>query len=336
MGELNARVLKEEARQLLQGTQPSARRIALIHAAAGVGLSLLLSVVNYLLSRQIDQTGGLGGMQLRTTLETVQTLLQYGLLIVMPVWQLGFVAAALHWSRGNAVTPQMLPQCFRKFWPAIRLQLMRLLLSVGLCFLMMQVGTLVYTMLPSGQRLLEQMLPLMENMTTLDPEMLADPSLVSAMVPYTAFCVALCALVLIPLEYRLRMAEFLLLEDPRGSAMASVAISFRLTHRNCFKLLRLDLRFWWYYLLQMLLVGVSSADLLLASLGIALPLSADAAYFVLYGVYALGTLTLSWYAASHVQTANALAYGTLMEQLRASIEQPPREEQPKFNWDYET
>ena len=103
-------------------------------------------------------TGSGAWSQLRTTLETVQTLLQYGLLIVMPVWQLGFVAAALHWSRGNAVTPQMLPQCFRKFWPVIRLRLMRLLLSVGLCFLMMQVGTLVYTMLPAGQRLLELML----------------------------------------------------------------------------------------------------------------------------------------------------------------------------------
>ena len=275
MGEINVRVWKEDALGLVSRAQPSPRRIALLHAGVGIGLTLLLSAVNYLLSRQIAETGGLGGMQLRTTLETVQTLLELGLLIVLPVWQLGFTAAALRWSQGQAVTAQMLPQCFRKFGAVLRLQLLRLLLGTGLCFLVLQVGTLVYSLFPAGTQLLELMATLTVDMEQLTEGVVLTAAQQQAMMPYVIFCAMLCMIVAVVLEYRLRMAEFLLLEDARGSALASMAISFRLTHRNCGKLVQLDLQFWWYHLLRLVLVGISSADLVLAAMGIALPLPAE-------------------------------------------------------------
>ena len=61
------------------------RQAAALYAAIGSVLALLSAVISFILNNQIAQTGGLGGMQLRTTLETVQSITANVLSVIQTV-----------------------------------------------------------------------------------------------------------------------------------------------------------------------------------------------------------------------------------------------------------
>ena len=66
--------LKETAARRLQQAQYK-KQIILIYAGITIGLSALVTILTYLLSNQISQTGGLSNMGTRTILSTLQSLL---------------------------------------------------------------------------------------------------------------------------------------------------------------------------------------------------------------------------------------------------------------------
>ena len=115
---------------------------------------------------------------------------------------------------------------------------------------------------------------------------------------------------LIVLSNKLRLADFIVLDDPRTGAFAAALKSWRLTGGHFWQLIRLDLSFWWFYALQLLLAVVAYLDMLAPMVGVVLP---ENAFLWLYLLQAAGQLVLFWWAGSYVQTTYAVTYDTLQE-----------------------
>ena len=77
------------------------------------------------------------------------------------------------------------------------------------------------------------------------------------------------------------------------------------------RFLRLDLSFWWYYLLLFLASLLCYGDLVLAMLGVSLPLSSSVSYFLFYALFLAAQFGIYWFCLSRVEVTYALAYDSL-------------------------
>ena len=116
--------LKAAADQSLANASCDPKKLILIHSGALLALTLLLTVVDYLLEKGIGTTGGLSGMGLRSVLETVQTTLYVAQAVVLPFWQIGYVFVTMKLARGEQTGMTGLLEGFRRFGPVLRLQIL--------------------------------------------------------------------------------------------------------------------------------------------------------------------------------------------------------------------
>ena len=124
--------------------------------------------------------------------------------------------------------------------------------------------------------------------------------------------VILGGLVVIPLCYRMRFAQMRIMDDPRCGARQALSASFALTRRNCLALLKLDLSFWWYWLLTVLILALSLGDVILAYLGIPLPLDAAAASWIFSLAGTALQVAFNVACQNKINTTYALAYHSLL------------------------
>ena len=328
--------LKQTARARLESASYDPRRLALIHTGAALGVSVLLTVVSFVVDRQIGNTGGLSGIGLRSVLSTVQTVLQGVAGLLLPFWQIGFLAAALAFARGGRVTPMTLTQGFLKFRPVLRLMILQLLATIGIGLACVYVSSFAFMMTPLAEPLFEILEPALQE-TALDADVmlsLDEATLVAAtdaMMPAVAIALVLFGVVMLFVGYRFRIAKFVVLEENapvRG--IGAVLKAMKLLRRRSFRFFRLDLQFWWYYLLQMLLVIVGYGETLLYYLGVELPLPDGVGFFLFFGLQVVGQLILLTRARPLVETTYALFY----EGLKEEVPTPPVQPNPQhFNWD---
>jgi hypothetical protein len=155
----------------------------------------------------------------------------------------------------------------------LRLTVLEGLLCAAVILVTMQVGTYLYLLSPlsaPATALLQQVAALnpTDSAAVLDLVTVLDQQTIKAIAWSAApFLVIPPLVVLIPLSYRLRLAQYLLLDQPRMGAMAAIMFSFRLMKKNCLKLFVLDLRLWWFYILELLVLALSYGDLLLPLVG---------------------------------------------------------------------
>ena len=296
------------------------RKLIMIHSGVTIGISLLLSVLNYLLDMGIAQTGGLGGIGTRTILETIKSLLEAGSMILLPFWSIGYIRVILHWTRRQDADVNTLFAGFRCLGPVMRLLFVRGILYLFLGIVGAYAGSAVFLMTPGAQ----QMYALMQELTAAgitDPyELLENEAYVTASMAMAPYMMVAAGVMITPVAYRLRFAEFALMDMPRQGALRSVIQSWRMTRKNCWSLLKLDLHFWWFYLAQVLILGLNYGDLLLERLGVELTISADAMVFAFYVVALLCEFALYVWKKNEVFSVYTLAYDQLMA---------PREETPK-------
>ena len=320
--------LKTAAEQALSQASYDPRKLALIHTGAALALSLVLTVLNFILSRQIDSTGGLSGIGVRSVLSTAQSVLSIVNALILPFWEMGFVAAAIAMSRRNAATPNTLLSGFRRFGPVLRLNLLQGALYVGIAFLCIQISAGIFIMTPFSDPLLAALEQLYATGTTV-PDDTAIAALSELILPvYGIFAILFCLLA-IPLSYRFRMAGFAIMDNEKIGALRAMGKSHKMMRYNRFSLFKLDLSFWWYYLLQLASMGLGFGDLLLRALGVELA-NADVAFFGFYGVHLLCQLGLAWWMQSRVQTTYAMAY----EAVRPEAEDPEPPVMKNLPWDY--
>jgi uncharacterized membrane protein len=306
--------LRQEAQNRLEQAPFDPRKLVLIHSGITAGVLLLITVINFILNNQMDSAGGLGGLGTRAILGTIQTVLETASTIAMPFWSMGYLFAVMGWMRREAVSFRTLFSGFRYLGPVLRLQLVKYLLFGGLAMICFYPAMIIFMITPLANPLVEAIEPLVTTMT--DPNLLlAEPAVAAAVskatVPMLIIFVVLFLVVAAPMFYKLRMGEFALIENPRMGAFAALRKSRRLMRGNCISLLRLDLSFWWFYVLEVLLAVVCYGDVILPILGIQLPFSSTVAFFLFYLLNLGGQVALYWWKKNSVMTTYAVAYEAL-------------------------
>lgn len=307
--------LKKAAAERIAGAAYNPRLLVLIHTGVSLGASLLVAVLLYLLQQKIDTTGGLSGIGLRSVLTTVQSVLQLVLLLVTVLWQVGIVYGVIQIARGRTARPEDLTAGFRRFGPVLRLKLLQVVFSVAIAMPVMYACMSLVSLTPLYGQLQEALLPIMEQaaqgqMVEPDAQTLAEISRITR--PLVLLYLAVYIPVLVYLSYRVRLAQYLIM-DEKGirRPIAAMITSWRMTRRQASGLFYLDLSFWWFYGLRLLVLVLSYGDRILPLLGVNLPLPADGVYFLFFGLYLVAELVLYGLFGARVQTTYAMAYEAL-------------------------
>lgn len=301
---MDIQVLKSKARQRLEAARFAPRRLALIFTGVGVGVSFLMTLVSFILSRQIGMAGGLGGLGLRTALSVAQILLMLAGTLATPFWNLGYTKASLETARGGDARPRTLLEGFRLFFPAVRLFFAQGALVILLILIAVQGGTMLFLFSPFSHATMQKVQQLLGNGTAL-PE---DPAVMGQLMEmfwpvYLVIALVLLAL-LIPVMYRMRLVEFSLV-DGQEQALRNMLRSNRLMRGKCWAMFRLDLSFWWYFLLQGLAGLVAYGDTVVGG---------DVAFWAFYLVSAAAQLAISWAFLPRVQVTYGLCYDKIIKE----------------------
>ena len=319
--------LKQTAASRLSEAAFDPRLLILIHIGVSMGVTLLITVINYILQQQIGGTGGLSGIGLRSILTTAQSALQLAGVFLLPFWEIGILYASVRIARKQPAAPASLAEGFRRFGPVLRLNLMKSAVYFAIMMFCVNIGSGIFMMTPLSDATMDILLPLLENVSAAnDPSLAIDDAtlvaLVESLAPMIPLLLVLFLLLAAPLYYRLRMADYLIMEDKKTGALAALVTSWRITKGRALGLFRLDLSFWWFYGLQALTLLVCYFDLIASALGISLPLPADIASLLFYVLYAALTLLLYRQFGSYLHTSYAVAYDTLRYQAAMPTPRP--------------
>lgn len=318
--------LKKTAASRLSNTAYDPRLLALLHTGVSLGATLLVSVISYILQQKIGTTGGLSGIGLRSILSTAQSFLHLVLTLLIPFWEIGFIYAAIRLARGAAATPIDLTAGFRRFGPVLRLKLLQTLLYGALAIPCSYVSAMIFSMTPLSADFQALILPILEQAMTTGQVAELDAATIEAvlqtMLPLIPIFIAIFLAVLLPLMYRLRMAEYVIMDDAPCGALHALIASWRMTRGHAFALFRLDLSFWWFYALQALALVLAYGDQLLLLAKISLPIAADGIYFLFYGLYMIAELALYWRFGSYLHATYGTAYEVLRQQPSTAGQTP--------------
>lgn len=310
---MNISDLHQQAEARLEKAAYSPRRLVLIHTAVSLGASLLLALFNLLLSSMIESTGGLSGLGTRSMLQTAQAVVELAVTILLPFWNISLVRASLLWARGESAEPSTLLEGFRLFRPVLRVKILTGVVFMAICMAVSYIGTMLFMFTPFAGPLMEVLDPIVQQAGTLSPEaLLSDEAIAqigSAAVPLMIFLGVLFAAVAIPVWYRIRFADFGVMDG--GRARASMLESVRITKKKSLQIFKIDLSFWWFYLLQALSVVLCYGDSILVALGVTLPMSAEVAYVLFFALGIVCQGVLLWQFEPKVSATYALAYETL-------------------------
>lgn len=289
---------------------PNARRLICLHTVIPAVVSLVLTVMSYLLSKQVEGTGGLGGLGLRSFLESAQSMLQVINMIFTLFWTYGLYRIVSNWSRGQRAWDSDLLAGFHHIGPILRVALLQILLYSGVVILALQLSSILFSMTP-----------LAADITALAQQLLEDPNfmpteeqILQATRLFMPFLVIVLLVLFLPVFYRLRMAEFVVMDAPEKGALYALRFSSKLMRGNCLKLLKFDLGFWWFYLLEVLAGFLFYGDWILELLGIDLGLSADVLFFIACIMGLIAQTALYIWRKNQIMTAYALVYRQLLPQ----------------------
>ena len=311
---LNIKEFIYKARENLAGK--NVRRLAMIHAGVTVAAGLLITLLQYVLAEGMGNTSGLSGMGTRSILETGQTLLQWANMVLLPFWNLGFLYVALQWARGNDPVERDLLTGFSRIGPCLGLMLNRLIMTICITILAVNLGSTIYMIMPSSEWIRELTMgftssdAVYEYLYSLEASQIME--MFWKMLPMVVIGAALELILLVPLLYRFRLAEFAILHYPGVRGLAAMMISASLLRRRRWQLFKLDLRLWWYYGLQALCVLLLYADLLLGALGVAVP-AGELSFLIPYLLYLAGLFLVQMLFRPQVDTAYALFYEKVTE-----------------------
>ncbi len=308
---LTATNLHQRAEKQLDFAAYSPRRLVLIHTAVSLGASLLLALFNLLFSFLIADTGGLSGLGTRSMLQTAQAVVELAVTLALPFWNISLVRASLLWARGESAEPATLLEGFRLFRPVLRLKILTGLVFMVVTMAVSYISTMLLILSPFSAPLTAALEPVLQESGSLDA-LLTDETIAqigSAAVPSMIFLGVIFAAVAIPVWYRIRFADFAVMDGKR--ARASLLESFRITRKKSWQVFKIDLSFWWFYLLQGLSVALCYGDSILPALGVALPMSEEVAYilFMALGLVCQGLLL--WQYQAKVSATYAIAYEEL-------------------------
>lgn len=281
----NIRELKHTAAQRLDQAS-DANKIILIYALLNAVPAILVTVITFCLDLQVDQLGGLSHMGTRSILTTISAVLPMVLNMALLCLELGLLAAMIRIGRGMYTSVQTLRAGIPRFWAMIRTNL--LLYGIMFVFGMgaFYLSTLVFVMLPVSNEAMEIMLPLLNAADPVAMIMEAglEDQLMNALTALFAIFAIVFLVLAAPQLYYYRMANYVLLHNPRAGAMYALRESKKMMRGNRLALLKIDLSLWWYYGLIALAVAVCYGEPILAFFGVRLSMPYAASFFLFYGL----------------------------------------------------
>lgn len=309
--------LKNAARNSLARADYDPKKLILIFTGSTLLLSALLIVIDYLLEQSISNAVGLGGLGTRAMLTTAQSVLQLAQVVILPFWQMGYLYAALKIARGETAAPDSLLQGFRRFGSALRLQILMGVILFGLIIVCSYAASYLFMLTHWGKGIMAELVPLLEDPALLENtealEELLYGMLSNQILPVLLIFGAVFLAILVPVFFRMRFAHYVIM-DGEQSATAALRTSRRITKGNCKDLLKLDLSFWWFYILDVLLTTLCYGDVLLKQIGVSLPWNPAVSYFLFFGLYLIGQLALYCTCRNQVEVTYAHAYCELNPQ----------------------
>jgi len=313
----NTRQLKTAAAERVANA-PQEKRIVLIYGLILTALALLSTGLRFFLGLQIEDLGGLSNMASRSALSTLQSMLPLIQSMVTMCLTLGYTAAMLRIARGQYSSPNTLRLGFDRLWVLLRCAVIQGFIYAGLGIAAIYVASMLFVLSPFSAAFAEQAAPLLSQSTLLSPEMAIDEAAVAAlipsMIPMFLMAAMVACLLVVPVSFRFRMVNYILIDKPGIGAMAALRESRKMMRGNCLKLLKLDLSYWWYFLILLAASMIGNADLWLPLMGVELPMNADFAYFFFFILYLALQLAAYYFLRNRLETTYALVYDTLKPQ----------------------
>ncbi len=295
---------------------PQAKKILLIYVGILVLASVAVTAVTALLGNQISQTGGLGNMGIRSILSTFQQLAPILQSLLMLAVEFGYIAAMLRISRRQYTSPNAMRMGMDRFWPLLRCAFFQYAIYFAAIMAACYLGVLIFAFSPLARPLTEILMPL--TAANPDPQAVLEVMdeatqmrLMEAMIPMFILMGIIMLVMVVPMVYQYRMASYVLMDNPRAGGMQALRESKKMMRGNRFKLFRLDLQFWWYYLLITLASVLSYGDLILGMLGVTLPFSDTVAYYLFYALFLAALTAIYYFFRNRLEVTYALAYDIL-------------------------
>ena len=315
MARITARDLEQEAARQLRRAQNDPRRLSALHAAAALAASVLLTLTHILLARGISNTGGLSGIGTRSVYESMQYILQMGIALLLPFWEMGFIYCALGFARGQTITGRDLSAGFRRVGPLLSFWFVQTLIYFLVVIFVMQAASMLYALTPFSAPLIENIEQLLNDPTFRQtgtiPQDMTEQLFMGLLPVYIATGIISLG-VIAPVAYLFRLTPYGIFSGERSGALRSILESCRLMWRNFTAFLKLDLHFWWYYLLTALVTLVANLDILLPLLGAQLPLGNEETTLACLALHVIANLLIAWFLRSRVETVYACAYNRLV------------------------
>ena len=309
------------ANRLESGKDP--KKVVLVYSAIVALSALAVNVVQFILDSQISKTGGLQNIGTRSALSTLSSVLPLVQTLVLMCLGLGYTAAVLRLVRRQYASEKTLKAGFERFWLLLRTRLLQALIYGGIAFLLSYVAMAIFMLSPFSDRLSSLALSL-SAAGAITPEALLNntallASAYEALMPMMVIYCILLVIVIWAVSYRFRLVDYLLIDQPQLGALSALRTSRQKMKGHIKELFKLDISFWWYYLLRALSAGLIYLDMVLAILGVQLPLSPTASFFGVILAYLGSDFALNYFFLNRVEMAYALFYDILNPQ------QPPQE-----------
>ena len=309
------------ANRLESGKDP--KKVILVYSAVVALSALAVNVVQFILDSQISKTGGLQNIGTRSALSTLSSVLPLVQTLVLMCLGLGYTAAVLRLVRRQYASEKTLKAGFERFWLLLRTRLLQALIYGGIAFLLSYVAMAIFMLSPFSDRLSSLALSL-SAAGAITPEALLNntallASAYEALMPMMVIYCILLVIVIWAVSYRFRLVDYLLIDQPQLGALSALRTSRQKMKGHIKELFKLDISFWWYYLLRALSAGLIYLDMVLAILGVQLPLSPTASFFGVILAYLGSDFALNYFFLNRVEMAYALFYDILNPQ------QPPQE-----------
>lgn len=315
---LQPKELKKEAALRLATTHGNHSKVAFVYSAVALGAGFLTLLVHFITGMMIDNTGGLGDLGTRAILESIDMIFSLAVNVLLPLWTFGMIRTALAMCRQKRTEPRDLLRGFSRWGLYLRLCIFEGLIYFILMYASLQAITMLISFTPLADGIVEAFTPYLEDPELLDAAM-ADPAtmmgLLKAMMPVLILWAAGLPVLLVPVSYALRLAVYRIGDEDRPGAFRAIRQSRKMMKGHKMQLFKLDLSFWWYYLIQILLALLLEVPVFLA--GTVIPLSIEVLTLIAGAVQALGCLLLYQKHLLKVQTTYALFYDTLYEQHSA-------------------
>lgn len=321
---MDIRALKYEADQALLRASYPPRRLVLIHTGIALGVSLLLALFSYILDHNVSGDGGLSGLGTQAALATAQVVLQLASMVLMPFWQAGLLFTMVGYARNRSVHPQNLTEGFRRFVPILTSSLMMGVQYVARSIVSVYLSSMLVTFTPFAAPVY-QLAAMLEKNPNLDITTVHVDGMAAFYAAMAVIFVLVFGALVLPVFYRYRMVNYIIMDDQKVGGMRAMLLSRMMMYRRRVKLFKLDLSFWWFYGLEILLSVISLGSVLLPLVGVKLPFSEDAAYWIFQLLCIAGQLGLYYLVKPKLEVTYALCY----EQFRQNAEPPAPPKMPQ-------